>query len=546
MPFLFVYVCDLLEQLGSIFYRDCPLLTGLEKETNRRTVNWLKQHRHRLNEFSVDSAAVMMFFTPEKYTDRDYGLDAERLGRLIARLLNLSRDLYADLQLWRERPGHGDLGACVQRVMDKSTSVSGYTRDYDVHLLLRVKLTLSQEMAPKVVVNKVTVEEIDQALLKIASHNPNSSLEVRSLAPKVRNHDTIELLGKIYRSLGGREAKWLTRFILKDYGPLKFPELLDFSPSMQFLPSCVRVNAQVAISGAIPTLRDGTGVIKATQTGVTSLNRGATSPWTASPTRERKLVSAEEAVISLPTPPTTAPPLPSPTAILTPSSINLVRLQHREPLAPLNLNSSSSRTQCSSGDEAQQPSSLTAPLYTTPKARSSPMKIRNAVSPHHSGSRCLLRTSFQQAHPSSSKASSPITVHGTGTCVLTTNLCPLTNCIFLLAPCISSSPWITENILSWHGCRTITSLDSFSDSSLRRRCPRTGKRYRKIALVEINRTKPTVELMRRIERLNLHRSRGKKEWVEVYDWRILEAIAKADRGQDKGYNPWRRCWIGAV
>lgn len=123
MPFPYVYICDLLEELGHLVYRDRPMLVGLEKETNNRAVNWLTQHRRSLNEFSVDSAAVMMMFTPENWTDRDYGLDEGRLEQLIARVLNLPRDLHIELRMWRDGPAHEDLAVCVQRVMDKMTWV---------------------------------------------------------------------------------------------------------------------------------------------------------------------------------------------------------------------------------------------------------------------------------------------------------------------------------------------------------------------------------------------------------------------------------------
>ena len=123
MPFLYVYVCDLLENLSELYSHDCPTLIGLEKKTNDRVVKWFQRHKNRLNEFSVDSRTVMMFFMPQKQTDRIYGLDVERLEQLIARVLGLSRELCADLQQWRQGPAHGDLGACVKRVMDKMTGV---------------------------------------------------------------------------------------------------------------------------------------------------------------------------------------------------------------------------------------------------------------------------------------------------------------------------------------------------------------------------------------------------------------------------------------
>jgi hypothetical protein len=152
----------------------------------------------------------------------------------------------------------------------------------------------------------------------------------------------------------------------------------------------------------------------------------------------------------------------------------------------------------------------------------------------------------QPSRPTGGKCSIPMVIKGTGTCRLTTKRCSLSNCIFLLAPCIALVPWITENLLSWHGSRVVTSLHAFSDHSLPQRCPQTGKKYRKIALVEPNRLPQTVQFLKRVESLNMRRSKGGKFWVEVFDWRILECIAKVDRGKELGYNPWRRCWIGAV
>ena len=411
---------------------------------------------------------------------------------------------------------------------------------------------MQQEITTRAIANKVIVEQIDQALLRIASHNPNSSPEVRSLASKVETPDTIELLGKFYRSLGGREAKWLTRLILKSYGPVKFPHRLNFSSNMQFLPTCVRVNAEILISEAFPALRDGPRVIRGFASVGASINRLPITPMTAPASKTRKPLPSKAFVNQLPTPPTTTPRPPSSAA--PPMSHNpQVQSQTREPLAPLVLNSTPSPQ--SSGTKAYEPSSSMSSIPTpnrapSPRTRASEPPLSSSsfhTTPRSSHARSSQRSQGSQGSQfPSPKPSVSMIISGTGTCRLTTQRCPLSNCIFLLAPCISSVPWITENLLSWHGSRTITSLRGFSDPSLPRRCPQTGRKYRKTVLVESNRAKSTVDFLKRIEKLNLRRSKGKKEWVEVFDWRILEAIAKVDRGKELGYNPWRRCWIGAV
>jgi hypothetical protein len=67
----------------------------------------------------------------------------------------------------------------------------------------------------------------------------------------------------------------------------------------------------------------------------------------------------------------------------------------------------------------------------------------------------------------------------------------------------------------------------------------------KIALVETREKEPTVDFLKRIRRLNLMR-KGKKEWVEVYDWRLLEYITKIEQGKEYSYGPWARCWMCRV
>lgn len=382
----------------------------------------------------------------------------------------------------------------------------------------------------------MTVDEIDQALLKIASHNTRSSPQVRSLASNVKAPDTIELLGSIYRRLQGREAKWLTRLILKDYGPVKFPDRLDVASNMQFLPTCIQINAEISISDAFPTLRDGQRETRGFVPRNACINQLPATPMPTIVDRGDD-PSAKKQVNQLPTPPTTTPkPLPS-AALPSPPRVR-IRCQTREPLAILDINNRP--TPQYPGTKAYEPTSSMSLISTstiTHQASSPPICVTSLRT----------RTRSSQRSPAMPSASLPIS--GTGTCRLTSHLCPLINCIFLLSPCISTIPYITEDLLSWHGSRTVISLSHLSDPSFPRRCSNTGRKYRKIALVEPNRTGPTTDFLKRIQKLDLRRSgreKGKKQWVEVYDWRILECVAKVDRGKELGYNYWRRCWIGAV
>jgi len=57
--------------------------------------------------------------------------------------------------------------------------------------------------------------------------------------------------------------------------------------------------------------------------------------------------------------------------------------------------------------------------------------------------------------------------------------------------------------------------------------PRRG-RPRKVVLVESRRSEATQRLLGQIEGLELKRKGGEREWVEVYDWRLLEAVTRSE------------------
>src|ERR1700710_2973895 len=143
-----------------------------------------------------------------------------------------------------------------------------------------------ERIVPPSRVNEVTVEDVDESLLEIASHNAESSPAVKA-SMKYPRCDKIGILGKLYARLRFREAKWLTRLILKDFGAVKFPDELRCDANSPPLPQCVQVQATFKSSMPENERRDGPG-------------------------RVRLGVAARAANNLLPTPPTTAPePAPS-------------------------------------------------------------------------------------------------------------------------------------------------------------------------------------------------------------------------------------------
>jgi hypothetical protein len=493
MPFPFVYVCDLLEDLGRLYDRVVPLLPkDLDHRTTEITLRWLKRHRDLLDTAATDDDCVILTLQPEKRTDRVYGLDAFSLEQIVARVLNLPKQHCKDLQAWRNEPVQGDLASCVERVMQNMATV-GFFRSCPGlgHILRHILMappsaeTLTDgglqskhRLAIKAKVYAVTVEKVDEALLQIASQNKDSSAEVRSLARGDGNDDTIDVLNDLYQRLTSREAKWLTRLILKTYSPVKFPDSLICQSNNSFLPRCVQVRAQFSSSMPVELRREGPGSLKLANT-------------------------LKPADTILPTPPAAAlQPLSS-------AADNLIR-----------------------GTDNNSPGVNTAAEVLMTKGL-----LMKQVDP---------AIGDQTISKSLDLSSSPGFFKGRGICQLTGQTCPLSNCLFVLATSISTTPWLIESLLPWHGVSYVTSLKAFASCAIPNRCPQTGKRYRKIALVETRSPNEAAQFMKNIGKLNLQAPHGEKQWIEVYDWRILECIGKVDQGKELTYDPWQRCWIGAV
>ncbi|KAH6655122.1 hypothetical protein BKA67DRAFT_226795 [Truncatella angustata] len=140
--------------------------------------------------------------------------------------------------------------------------------------------------------------------------------------------------------------------------------------------------------------------------------------------------------------------------------------------------------------------------------------------------------------------------------------CAFENCIILLAPCISNYAWI-QDLLKGHGILGFaTDPGAWAPQALpaspsaagtpRFGSPAVGSsdnvtvsRLRKVCLVEMRRPGATNEFMRSIEAAGLTRRNGQRDWVSVYDWRILEDITKIESGApDKGPDPWRSRYVG--
>ncbi|GLA78365.1 hypothetical protein AtubIFM55763_011095 [Aspergillus tubingensis] len=161
----------------------------------RAVLRWFAQNEKRIRDKDTDQLALLSCMFPEKRTDRVYWLQDTSLVKIIARCLLLGCSRRQELERWRISGGV-DLGQCVENVM----------RQAENHV------TNGQD---------VTVEEIDKALTEIASRCKFSGPQVRRQRTAVKVDQT---LSPLYRRLSSRDAKWLTRMILKSYSPVSLPE----------------------------------------------------------------------------------------------------------------------------------------------------------------------------------------------------------------------------------------------------------------------------------------------------------------------------------
>lgn len=102
--------------------------------------------------------------------------------------------------------------------------------------------------------NPVTVEEIDELLHAIAATCRFSSPAVRRSAAAASRKDDAKhefSLGDLYRRLSARDAKWLTRLILKNYEPVLLNIHSVCASYHPLLPVILKVQDDLAVAGQI-------------------------------------------------------------------------------------------------------------------------------------------------------------------------------------------------------------------------------------------------------------------------------------------------------
>ncbi|OIW29929.1 hypothetical protein CONLIGDRAFT_596882 [Coniochaeta ligniaria NRRL 30616] len=216
MPFRFAYVCDLLQRLD-----DNQRARAGQKSSSNIIDQWFLSHRGLLVRTDFNASPLLSTLLPEKRSDRVYSIQSKSLSRVVGRCLGLGLSRKKELERWQE-PGSGvDLGDCVERIL--TTTPNACSED-------------------------VTVEEIDRALHRIASGCHFSSPSVRASRSSGESVDRLLELGGLYRRVPARDAKWLTRLILKSYEPVVLEPTTIYRGLHPLLPTILKVQDDFAVA----------------------------------------------------------------------------------------------------------------------------------------------------------------------------------------------------------------------------------------------------------------------------------------------------------
>lgn len=115
MPFLFSYVCDLLQKLQD----NRGARSGLRPDADI-IQGWFKMHQGLLHRDDHDAAALLSTLLPEKRSDRVYCLREKKLQTIIGRGLRLGISRIKQLDRWNDPSSRIDLAESVERILNET------------------------------------------------------------------------------------------------------------------------------------------------------------------------------------------------------------------------------------------------------------------------------------------------------------------------------------------------------------------------------------------------------------------------------------------
>lgn len=117
MPFLFSYVCDLLQRLD-----DNRLARSGLRSNFAIIQEWFRAHQGLLSRDDHNSAPLLSALLPEKRTDRVYFIREKKLQIIIGRALGLGRSRIAELGRWNNPEARVDLADCVESILKQTVT----------------------------------------------------------------------------------------------------------------------------------------------------------------------------------------------------------------------------------------------------------------------------------------------------------------------------------------------------------------------------------------------------------------------------------------
>ncbi len=284
MPFPFSHVCDLLQQVCDL----PPARRSDDRAVSRVVHAWFETHRAAIDALvaaapsapestpglapglapgssaarSSGAGALLSTLLPERRADRVYALQARALQRLLIRILGLGRSRIPELARWMSPSdpasysGPVDLADCVEGILTRTV---GWPC---LKSAILERKTADQQPNPfDPGAPPVTVEEIDAVLHDIAARCRFSSPAVRNRAlgttASTPTQAALGRLGRLYQRLDARDAKWLTRLVLKDYRPVVLRETAVAAGFHPALPLALQVHAD--LEAAVQGLRGPAG-----------------------------------------------------------------------------------------------------------------------------------------------------------------------------------------------------------------------------------------------------------------------------------------------
>lgn len=200
--------------------------------------------------------------------------------------------------------------------------------------------------------------------------------------------------------------------------------------------------------------------------------------------------------------------------------------------------------------EARPPMQTSVSFHEGP---SQSFTAQPSAKPTSSGSATSREVEPQPSQPSPELP----TESSSGKCRHLPGFCKFTTYSIILSPCVADFPWVADDLLSSHGVTEFLRHPREWLDDQNATAPGSTRRKRKIALVDTRRREATVAFLQSIEAAQLKRRNGDREYVPVYDWRVLEKIREDEQKYSRNrWKPgtrfdvtspqgiWRRFWVG--